>query len=63
VAGEPKNSRWRCAIQLCYGDVYQGLGRAAEALAKYKAAAACPDAPEALLATARKKIDSLENNR
>ena len=59
---EIKDPSWRCAIQLCYGEVHESMGRRAEALARYRAAAACEKAPEALLVTAREKIEALEKN-
>lgn len=58
-----KDLYWRCAIQLCYGEVHESLGQKAEALARYKAVAACEKAPEALLITARKKIDVIDKKQ
>lgn len=59
---ETKDAQWRCAIQLCYGEVFERMGQRADALARYKAVATFEKAPEPFLLTAKKKVDELEKN-
>lgn len=54
-----KEPYWQCSIQTCYGEVLERMGRNADALARYKAAVSCENAPEALLSAARKKMEAL----
>lgn len=51
---------WLCSIQACYGEVLEGLGRNADALARYKAAAAYENVPQPLLDNVKKKMDALQ---
>ena len=63
VIGDTKDVQRRCAIQLCYGEVYERMGKKAEALAKYKTAAACSGAPQAMVATAKARAEAIENHK
>ena len=59
-AEQLKDPYWRCTVQLCHGEILEGMGREADALARYKAALSCDKAPEALRNAAAKKIDAIE---
>lgn len=55
-----KDPVWRTLTLIAYGDTYESMGKTAEALARYKAAAAVEKAPEAFTQIAQKKIEALE---
>ena len=55
-----KDPHWRCAIQMCCAEILEGMGRTADALARYKTVVSYDNAPDAFLSTAKKKIEAIE---
>lgn len=57
---EIKDPYWSCAVQICYGEVYDIAGKSAEALESYRKAAAVANAPADMLKDANQKMADLE---
>jgi tetratricopeptide (TPR) repeat protein len=57
---ETKDPYWSCAMQICYGEVYDLTGKNTEALESYRKAAAVANAPADMLKDANQKMADLE---
>jgi tetratricopeptide (TPR) repeat protein len=62
-ADQMKDPYWRCAIQMCHAEILEGLGRTADALARYKIVVSYDNAPDVFLGAAKKKIEAIEKKR
>jgi len=59
-ADQMKDPYWRCAIQMCHAEILEGMGRTADALARYKTVVSYDNAPDTFLGAAKKKIEAIE---
>jgi tetratricopeptide (TPR) repeat protein len=55
-----KDPYWRCAVQMGHAEILEGMGRTADALARYKKVVSYDKTPDVFLGAAKKKMEAIE---